>query len=75
MYQCQTCGETVRGLSAARRHAKQGHRTQRDAYAAGELHALQLVTIGTGPDDVHPTDCGYCAAGEPMRHQYEPPNV
>lgn len=20
----------------------------------------------------HPTDCAYCAAGEPMRHQYEP---
>lgn len=44
MYQCKTCGAEVRGLPAARRHAKQGHRTQREAFYAGELHALELVT-------------------------------
>jgi hypothetical protein len=44
MYQCKTCPESVRGLKEARKHAKQGHRTQRDAFYAGELHALELVT-------------------------------
>jgi hypothetical protein len=27
------------------------------------------------PDDDHPNDCRYCAAGEPMAHNYEPPEV
>ena len=43
MYECQRCGVTVNGLAAARKHAKQGHRTQRDAFQAGELHNLHLV--------------------------------
>lgn len=45
MYECKTagCGETVRGVAAARRHAKQGHRTQRDAFHAGQLHSLELI--------------------------------
>lgn len=25
--------------------------------------------------DEHPADCLYCAAGEPMQHNYEPPNA
>ena len=40
MYECQTCGETVTGLKAARKHAKQGHKTQREAFQAGQLHKL-----------------------------------
>lgn len=43
MYECQRCGVTVNGLAAARKHAKQGHRTQRDAFQAGELHNLHLA--------------------------------
>jgi hypothetical protein len=45
VYECKTpgCGETVKGLAAARRHAKQGHKTQRDAFHAGQLHSLELV--------------------------------
>jgi hypothetical protein len=45
MYRCTTpgCGEEVRGLAAARRHAKQGHKTQREAYYAGQLHSLELI--------------------------------
>lgn len=42
MYDCRTCGAEVKGLTAARKHAKQGHKTQREAYAAGELHSLHL---------------------------------
>lgn len=42
MYDCRTCGDEVKGLSAARKHAKQGHKTQREAYMAGELHSLHL---------------------------------
>jgi hypothetical protein len=26
-----------------------------------------------GPDELHPADCQYCAAGEPSEHTYEPP--
>ena len=40
MYECQTCGQTVNGLNAARKHAKQGHKTQREAFQAGQLHTL-----------------------------------
>ena len=40
MYECQTCGQIVAGLNAARKHAKQGHKTQREAFQAGELHTL-----------------------------------
>lgn len=43
MYQCKTCPELVKGLAAARKHAKQGHKTQRDAFYAGHLHSLELV--------------------------------
>jgi hypothetical protein len=43
VYRCETCGETVRGLSAARKHAKQGFKTQREAFAAGRLHTLTLT--------------------------------
>lgn len=46
MYRCSTCGETVANLAAARKHAKQGHKTQRDAFYAGELHALELIKEG-----------------------------
>lgn len=48
MYRCKTCGAQVRGLSAARKHAKQGHKTQRDAYYAGELHSLELEVLSNG---------------------------
>jgi len=44
VYRCE-CGEEARGQAAARRHAKQGHKTQRDAYAAGELHTLTLERV------------------------------
>ena len=40
MYECQTCGQIVSGLNAARKHAKQGHKTQREAFQAGQLHTL-----------------------------------
>lgn len=43
MYECQRCGVVVAGVKAARKHAKQGHKTQRDAYNAGELHSLALT--------------------------------
>lgn len=43
MYRCKTCGEVVSGYAAANRHAKQGHKTQRAAWQAGELHSLELV--------------------------------
>lgn len=43
MYQCKTCPELVKGVTAARKHAKQGHKTQRDAYNAGQLHSLELA--------------------------------
>ena len=43
MYECQTCGQTVTGLNAARKHAKQGHKTQREAFQAGQLHTLILT--------------------------------
>ena len=43
MYECQTCGQTVYGLKNARNHAKQGHRTQREAFQAGHLHTLILT--------------------------------
>ena len=46
MYECQTCGQTVNGLNAARKHAKQGHKTQREAFQAGQLHKLTLITKG-----------------------------
>lgn len=46
VYKCQTCGQTVQGYKAAQKHAKQGHKTQRDAFAAGQLHALHLVEEG-----------------------------
>lgn len=42
IYDCQRCGEECVGIKAARKHAKQGHKTQRDAYMAGELHNLHL---------------------------------
>ena len=42
MYECQTCGETVMGVNAARKHAKQGHKTQREAFQAGQLHNLTM---------------------------------
>lgn len=42
MYKCLTCGERVSGSSAARKHAKQGHKSQREAWYAGELHSLEL---------------------------------
>lgn len=45
-YRCDTCGETVPKLAAARKHAKQGHKTQREAYYAGELHTLTLIQNG-----------------------------
>lgn len=47
MYECQTCGALAVGINAARRHAKQGHKTQRDAFYAGALHSLTLVTTTT----------------------------
>lgn len=28
---------------------------------------------GPGKPDEHPADCAFCAAGEPMEHNYEPP--
>lgn len=43
MYRCNTCQKVVPSLKAARKHALQGHRTQRDAFAAGKLHTLELV--------------------------------
>lgn len=42
IYDCKTCGDEVKGLKDARKHAKQGHKTQRDASYAGELHSLTL---------------------------------
>ena len=42
-YECLTCGKNVYGLTAARKHAKQGHKTQREAYEAGKLHILELI--------------------------------
>lgn len=41
-YVCERCGERVEGIKAARKHAKQGYRTQREAFNAGQLHALTL---------------------------------
>lgn len=49
MYQCKTCPEQIKGLNAARRHAKQGHKTQREAHYAGQLHTLELVQKGQQP--------------------------
>ena len=43
MFKCKRCGVTVQGLQAARKHARQGYRTQREAFQAGELHALERV--------------------------------
>ena len=48
MYHCETCGADVAGLKAARKHAKQGHKTQREAFNARELHALTLKQPPTG---------------------------
>ena len=50
MYECQTCGQTVYGLNNARKHAKQGHRTQREAFQAGQLHTLILTRKETDND-------------------------
>ena len=47
LYECQSCGETVAGLNAARKHAKQGHKTQREAFQAGQLHTLILTVKET----------------------------
>lgn len=44
MYECKTCGVLAAGIKAARKHAKQGHKTQREAFYAGELHALELLS-------------------------------
>lgn len=44
MYRCDTCGEEVKNLTAARKHAQQGYKTQREAFFAGKLHQLTLVT-------------------------------
>lgn len=43
MYRCDTCGAEITGLAAARTHAKQGYKTQREAQAAGQLHTLTHV--------------------------------
>lgn len=43
VFKCKRCGVTVQGLQAARKHARQGYRTQREAFQAGELHALERV--------------------------------
>ena len=44
MYWCKTCGEVVTGYSNALKHSKNGHKTQRAAFQAGERHTLELVT-------------------------------
>lgn len=46
VYQCQTCPERVAGVTAARTHARQGHKSQRAAFEAGQLHSLHLVVPG-----------------------------
>lgn len=46
MYRCNTCGETVVNLAAARKHAKQGYKTQRDSFNSGNLHTLELDESG-----------------------------
>ena len=42
-YECLTCGAAVYGVTAARKHAKQGRKTQREAFQGGQLHILELV--------------------------------
>ena len=36
------------GVNAARKHAKQGHKTQREAFQAGQLHKLTLKETNNG---------------------------
>lgn len=43
-YECKTCGEQVPDLKAARKHATQGYKTQREAFHNGALHSLELVS-------------------------------
>ena len=41
-YICETCGQREPNIKLARRHSKQGYKTQREAFRHGKLHTLTL---------------------------------
>lgn len=45
VYKCSTCSEMVAGVKAARKHAKQGFKTQREAFQNFRLHSLSAVEV------------------------------
>lgn len=55
MYRCDTCDATTVNLAEARKHAKQGYKTQREAFFAGSLHSLSLIEGWTPAPRARPT--------------------
>lgn len=41
--------------------------------AGVERDGTEVPSLSGSPEDEHPDDCLYCASGEAMRHNYEPP--